>query len=123
MPLRIQLSRRSGWRMPPDTVKVDRSTRWGNPFVPGRENPFLPGRMVEDRRHAVRLYEGHAPLVATLVEAARRDLAGRKLACWCRLCDLHRSGKPLGEPCPTCDPCHVDTLGRLANGPICEELP
>lgn len=29
---RIQLSRQKGWRMPENTVKVDRSTRWGNPF-------------------------------------------------------------------------------------------
>lgn len=32
MPERIQLRRTKGWRMPPNTVKVDRSTRWGNPF-------------------------------------------------------------------------------------------
>lgn len=32
MPVRIQLSRAKGWRMPPNTVKVDRTTRWGNPF-------------------------------------------------------------------------------------------
>src|SRR5437762_14233430 len=31
-PRRIRLSRRKGWRVPPDTLKVDRSTRWGNPF-------------------------------------------------------------------------------------------
>lgn len=31
-PQRIQLSRAKGWRMPANTVKVDRSTRWGNPF-------------------------------------------------------------------------------------------
>lgn len=31
-PRRIQLSRVKGWRMPPNTVKVDRSTKWGNPF-------------------------------------------------------------------------------------------
>lgn len=31
-PIRIQLSRAKGWRMPPNTVKVDRRTRWGNPF-------------------------------------------------------------------------------------------
>ena len=30
---RIQLSRKRGWRMPENTVKVDRSTRWGNPFT------------------------------------------------------------------------------------------
>ena len=33
MPKRIQLSRKKGWRMPPNTVKVDRSTKWGNPFI------------------------------------------------------------------------------------------
>lgn len=31
-PHRIRLSRKRGWRMPADTVKVDRSTKWGNPF-------------------------------------------------------------------------------------------
>jgi hypothetical protein len=31
-PVRIQLSRAKGWRMPENTVKVDRSTKWGNPF-------------------------------------------------------------------------------------------
>jgi hypothetical protein len=32
MPARIQLKRTRGWHMPPDTVKVDRTTRFGNPF-------------------------------------------------------------------------------------------
>jgi hypothetical protein len=32
VPQRIRLSRQKGWRMPPNTVKVDRTTRWGNPF-------------------------------------------------------------------------------------------
>src|SRR5215208_999153 len=32
MPARIQLKRTKGWRMPPNTVKVDRTTRFGNPF-------------------------------------------------------------------------------------------
>lgn len=31
-PVRIQMSRAKGWRMPANAVKVDRSTRWGNPF-------------------------------------------------------------------------------------------
>lgn len=31
-PRRIRLSRTKGWRMPENTVKVDRTTRWGNPF-------------------------------------------------------------------------------------------
>jgi hypothetical protein len=32
-PVRIQLRRTRGWRMPPETVKVDRTTRWGNIYV------------------------------------------------------------------------------------------
>src|SRR6185437_10944534 len=31
-PTRVQLRRTKGWRLPPNTVKVDRSTPWGNPF-------------------------------------------------------------------------------------------
>ena len=30
---RVQLKRTKGWRMPPDTVKVDRGTIYGNPFT------------------------------------------------------------------------------------------
>ena len=32
---RIQLCRARGWRMPTGAVKVDRTTKWGNPFVVG----------------------------------------------------------------------------------------
>jgi hypothetical protein len=32
MPKRIQLRRTKGWRMPANTVKVDRSAKYGNPF-------------------------------------------------------------------------------------------
>jgi hypothetical protein len=31
-PRRIQLRRVKGWRMPPETVKIDRTTKWGNPY-------------------------------------------------------------------------------------------
>jgi hypothetical protein len=31
-PRRVQLRRTRGWRMPANTVKVDRTTRFGNPF-------------------------------------------------------------------------------------------
>lgn len=33
MPERIQLKRVKGWRLPEGAVKVDRATKWGNPFV------------------------------------------------------------------------------------------
>ncbi|MFH5924539.1 DUF4326 domain-containing protein [Roseomonas xinghualingensis] len=33
IPEQIQPSRKNGWRMPPNTVKADRPTRFGNPFT------------------------------------------------------------------------------------------
>ncbi|CAJ4332348.1 Uncharacterised protein [Burkholderia pseudomallei] len=105
MPERVQLRRTKGWRMPPNTVKVDRTTKWGNPFVVGKENPLLPGRIVEDRRHAWSLYHGFAPQNEALITAARAELHGKNLACWC----------PLPEPYQD-DCCHASVLLRLANG-------
>jgi hypothetical protein len=104
-PLRVQLRRTRGWRMPVNTVKVDRTTRWGNPFVVGKENPLLPGRMVGDRRHAWSLYLGFAPQNVKLVAAARTELRGRNLACWCTL------PGPYEDDC-----CHASVLLWIANG-------
>ena len=106
MPNRVQLRRTKGWRMPPNTVKVDRTTKWGNPFRIGQPNPY--GTTTKDRRHAWRLYQGFAPLDDELVKAARRELRGKNLACWC----------PLDNPYE--DVCHAAVLLRLANA---EELP
>ena len=104
MPERIQLKRTKGWRMPPNTIKVDRTTKWGNPFIPGKENPLLPGRKVEDKRHAFCLYRAHAPLNEKLVAAARAELKGKNLACWC------------GKDDPYEDACHAAVLLKIANG-------
>ena len=53
-PRRIQLRRTAGWRMPLNTVKVDRSTKWGNPFVVGKPGGQYTAK-VENRRHAWQL--------------------------------------------------------------------
>jgi hypothetical protein len=92
-PTRIQLSRAAGWRKPDNAVVVSRPSKWGNPFVVG-----VGG--VRDRAHAVELYrqaldDTHGPRIL----AARRELAGKDLACWC----------PLDQPC------HADVLLELAN--------
>jgi hypothetical protein len=41
MPRRIQLSRSKGSRLPARTVKVDRSTRWGNPYRVGASEALV----------------------------------------------------------------------------------
>lgn len=111
-PRRIQLSRAKGWRMPENTVRVDRATAWGNPFKVGRDGdarrcvelvahtlagvlPVLPSPTVEE----LRAYREH-------VLANVSDLRGKNLACWC---------KP-GAPC------HADVLLNMANRPTCEAV-
>ena len=105
-PRRIQLSRRRGWRMPPNTVKVDRSTPLGNPFVVGRDGE--PGE-------CVRMY---AALLGGLVACGPRcpdpevQLAARKAV----LAALHRlRGKNLACWCRKDAPCHADVLLVAAN--------
>jgi len=104
IPERVRLSRAKGWRMPPNTVKVDRTTKWGNPFIVGKDG---------DRAHCVKLYGylmGGYLCVSTAnvneqkaarkyVEQNRKRLVGKNLACWCSL-----DG-----------PCHADVLLEIAN--------
>ena len=113
-PRRVQLSRAKGWRMPANTVKVDRTTLFGNPFS------------IKDYGHdqAVALHRawitgGHTDqrlrrLPATTLRSLERKreevlaalpgLRGKNLACWCRLPEP-------GQP----DSCHAATLVELAN--------
>lgn len=99
-PVRIRLSRQKGWRMPANTVKVDRSTKWGNPFRAGETyNTVAAGMMVcESAADAVRLF---TPCAYTRRQEIVSELRGKNLACWC---------KP-GAPC------HADVLLDLANAP------
>lgn len=102
MPERIQLSRQKGWRMPPNTVKVDRTTKWGNPFVVGKSGGTYTAKVV-DRRHAYLLFKSVAFDNASLVVAAKEELRGKNLACWC----------PKPDPYEDC--CHAAVLLEIAN--------
>lgn len=89
-PVRVQLSRRKGWRKPENTVVVARPRPFGNPFS------VIDG----DRAGAVALFEEAIGFGIFSVENIRAELAGKNLGCWC----------PLDEPC------HADVLLRIANG-------
>jgi hypothetical protein len=93
--------------MPGGTVKVDRSTPWGNPFKPGAElgHPFdVYGPVVRDRAHAVEIFKGYARITSGYEGLVRRKLRGKSLACWCPL-------PAEGEP----DICHARVLLEIAN--------
>ena len=106
-PQRIQLRRTKGWRMPDNTVKVDRTTRWGNPWPVGEWGPL--DRRAPDAEGAVGLFQ--AMLADPQMRAAAgypadlSPLRGRNLACWCAL--------PSRRP----DLCHAAVLLELANAP------
>jgi hypothetical protein len=99
-PKRVQLSRAKGWRMPPNTVKVDRTTKWGNPFIVG-----VHGTAAECVDLFTKLMAGYVCMSTNnfgeqmAYPGTAAELAGRDLACWCRLDK----------------PCHADVLLRLAN--------
>ena len=98
MPERILLKRSKGWRMPADTLKVDRTTRWGNPFSPAELGSVAAAvaRHAAWMRGEVEAPDGRAP---PSLKEIRATLRGRNLACWC----------------PLDGPCHAKLLLRLAN--------
>lgn len=108
MPERVQLRRTKGWRMPPNTVKVDRAGQWGNPFRIGHpvDNEyssriwgmrFPTNPIAKDAADAVELFR--ATIAAENAREIRRLLRGKNLACWCAP----------GQPC------HADALLEIAN--------
>ncbi|MGF1611893.1 MAG: DUF4326 domain-containing protein [Kiloniellales bacterium] len=93
-PTRIQVKRSKGWRLPAHAVYVGRPSRWGNPFVVGRDGD----REACKERHRAWIM---APEQAALRAEARAELRGKTLACWCRPDQA----------------CHADTLLEIANAP------
>ena len=112
-PIRVQRRRTKGWRMPPNTVSVTRPSWWGNRFLHG---PQFQRSRIESielyRRWLARLAKDLPQYYQNLLHPLR----GKNLACWCHLCAVHADGKPLGEHCDDCDPCHADVLLEVANG-------
>lgn len=131
-PVRIQLSRRRGWRMPANTVRVSRPGVFGNRFpvlhdragwwcMLTREDGLLFKSKPAAHRQAVQCYQELLDHSDLLRDAATAELRGRNLACWCALCPDHAGGRPFGTWCDGCTTCHADLLGTFANRPLaCE---
>ena len=72
-----------------DGVYIGRPTKFGNPFVLGKDG---------DRDTVIEKYEQWLRTQPLLMEAAKRELRGKSLVCWC-------------APAR----CHGDVLMRIAN--------
>lgn len=110
-----QRHRSKGWRKPEGSVCVDRTSRWGNPFViqktAGAWRVILPGdaltvsfdTVLEARTFAVELFDWWVTASnddhARWIRAHVRELAGAALLCWC-----HQPG-----------PCHAHVLAEMAD--------
>lgn len=97
-PKRITLSRKKGWRMPANTVKVCRPGYFGNPFKVGRDGDAATCVL----KFAAALVSGklkNFPFYKRRNVGWKVYLRGKNLACWC---------KP-GQPC------HADVLLEIVN--------
>jgi hypothetical protein len=99
-PVRFQRKRTKGWKMPENTVYVGRPTKWGNPFLASATGS-PESAVIAVKKLAVEAYENN--LDPATMAAARRELRGKNLSCFC----------PLNHPC------HADVLLKIAN----EETP
>ena len=91
-PVRVQRSRRKGYRMPPNTISVARPSMWGNQYRIG--DPGVP-----DAATAVSLFRAGIFRWPDLCLPEIEKMRGKNLACYC----------PLDQPC------HADVLLELAN--------
>ena len=140
-PRRVQLSRKKGWRMPENTVKVDRSTKWGNPERVVLDQMQWDGETEDEDGNAIE----HGPWLclgrgnswppedgkgyggwwfSTKREAAQKavdmfrfrlttDINFARLPIANELSELR--GKNLACWCPLDAACHADVLLELAN--------
>lgn len=115
-PVRIQLSRRQGFRLDEaagnglPTVKVSRPGLFGNPFIvsekvaPGKHVGGMSYFAVPTIEDAIACYREMLSCPGETGDAIRAKLPGlrgKNLACWC----------PIGSPC------HADVLLEIANAP------
>ena len=103
-PVRIQLRRTKGWRLPPNSLSVARPGCWGNPWIVGKlctdpDNLCGPPVEITDAAHAVALFRRWIERHLIEYSDMLKPLRGKNLACWCALDQ----------------PCHADVLLELAN--------
>jgi hypothetical protein len=105
-PHRVQLRRIKGFRLPPHTRSVARPHPYGNAHrVGAMAYPVLPGGALAPAEArltpelAVASHRNELLASPEAARAAREDLRGWNLACFCRLDS----------------PCHVETLLQIAN--------
>jgi hypothetical protein len=90
-PIRIQLRRKKGWRLPANTIVVTRATKFGNPFIVGKHG--TQAECVESFRLLTRGIYSFGPgpdnfkEQKAFLEHMKKNLPnlrGKNLACFCK---------------------------------------
>ena len=76
-PLRIQRTRKAGYKLPSDAVYVGRPTKWGN--------PYRPDQCSDAERGAVECFRILVESEPETISDIQAELRGKRLACWCSL--------------------------------------
>lgn len=129
-PTRVQLRRTKGWRMPDNTIKCDRTTRWGNHYrvvqrgdvwVVNSSPDLDPGYDVgyyesdeHDYQWIVPTYPTKKAAILAAVENHRRAVE-RASGYVKGVIRAELAGKNLACWCPLDAPCHADVLLEIAN--------
>lgn len=92
----VNISRDKAAESRPNYVYIGRPSKWGNPF--SHRHGTLAKYRVGTRQEAIDAYEQWLKNQPALVTAARNELKGKILGCWCH---------PL--------PCHGHVLAKIAN--------
>lgn len=77
---------------PKNTVRIDRRSEWGNPFIMRNDSDKERDRVCDAFEEMVALW------TPEVIAKLKTELKGRDLACWCAT-----------------KRCHADTLLRIAN--------
>ncbi|MBJ2150664.1 DUF4326 domain-containing protein [Paracoccus sp. IB05] len=135
---RVQLSRSKGSRLPANTVRCDRSTLFGNPWVPGEDgglripNGSLQGKMdwyplipMSEILTPERVVALHAEWLRTGIPSLPAGLSGTDVTrCIDALDELRAAvlgrlpalrGHSFACWCKPGQPCHAETLMEVAN--------
>src|SRR5947209_18452882 len=104
-PVRIQMKRIRGFNLQKESrringlpvVLVTRPGKYGNPYVVGK---LFDSRYPINREQAVAFYKERVlayGFQTHFIDDVIRELKGKNLACFCKLCEKHQSGKPYDE--------------------------
>jgi len=109
--MRLQRTRKKGWKKPENSVYVGRRSKWGNPYKVIHNEVFFFHPYYKEwvavatyydnkmaMENMLRRYEEKI-LTKEFIKEIKKELKGKHLLCWCKLGD----------------PCHADILLKVAN--------